>query len=62
MYNYTLGSINMGQANLRELVLFLEEFTGFDRDMLTSEVRNLKKDNELILIGDGGSIVNVTVA
>ena len=61
-YTYTLGSLNMGQANLHELVLFLEEFTSFEHDFLTSALRNLKRDDELILMGEGGSIVNVTVA
>ena len=63
MYNYSLGSINMGKnVSLNEVAINLSELTGFDFDFIVREIRHMKKESELILWGEGDSIANVSFA
>ena len=57
MYKYSFCGLTMSHnASALEAATTLAELTGFDVEFILREIRNMKHDSEVVLMGEGGSI------
>mgnify|MGYP001313583917 CR=1 FL=1 len=63
MYKFSIGSVNMSNnASADEVAVMLAEFTGDEPNDVLRFLREMKRDSELVIVGEGGSICNVEMA
>lgn len=63
MYKFSIGSVNMSNnASANEAAAMLSEFTGYEPNEILRFLREMKRDSELVIMGEGGSICNVEMA
>lgn len=63
MYKFSIGSVNMSNnASANEVAAMLSEFSGYEPNEILRFLREMKRDGELIIMGENGTICNVEVA
>lgn len=63
MYKYSFcGMVMSHNASAMEAASTLAELTGFSVDFILREIRNMKHDGEVVLLGDGGSVGHIEKA